>query len=125
MITNFRKYSLYSSLTSLYILLYSAFLISTFFTVHTHKLPDGRIVSHSHFSLNGTKEKTESGTSSHSHKEIEFIYIVSTKDFHLLIADIFKLNSVKEEFELKFADVVEQIFYNDCNLYSNKSPPNL
>ncbi len=123
MIIRFKKYSLYKTLTAFYVFLYIAFLVSTFFTVHSHKLPDGRIVSHSHFSLSNTNEKTEKETSSHSHREIEFIFIVSAKDFQVIVADGLQLNPVIREFELQFINTKEVLVYNEFSLPTNKSPP--
>lgn len=122
---NIRTYTTYKTLTTFYILLYVIFLLSTFFTIHTHKLPDGRLVTHSHFSLNSENEENNNDAASHSHRDTEFLLIVSTKDLQVVLADCPQLNPVKREFKLQFISSEEQLVYNHSNLKSNRSPPNL
>ncbi|HET56760.1 MAG TPA: hypothetical protein ENN33_16315 [Ignavibacteria bacterium] len=122
---NFRTYTTYKTLTTFYILLYVVFLLSTFFTIHTHKLPDGRLVTHSHFSLNSENEENNNDAASHSHCDTEFLLIVSTKDLQVVLADCPQLTSVTREFKPQFISSEEQLVYNYSNLKSNKSPPNL
>lgn len=121
---NIRTYSAYKTLTTFYILLYVIFLLSTFFTIHTHKLPDGRLVTHSHFALNSENEENKEDAASHSHRDAEFLLIVSTKDLQVVLADSTQLNSVNRDFKLQFISSEEQLVYNHSALKSNKSPPN-
>ena len=123
MITKFKKYTPYKTITFFYVLLYIVFLISIFFTIHTHKLPDGRTIAHSHFSLNNEKGGNNKGDASHSHRDDEFLYIISTKDLQIVIADGLQLNPVKREFELQFINPEEQLVTSSRILKSNKSPP--
>jgi len=64
------------------------------FTKHTHILPDGRIIEHSHLSKN-SNEKSKKGSSDHTHSEKEFFYLSQICNQTGIITDPIKLNSIK------------------------------
>ncbi len=91
-------------ISTLCLIVFVAFLLISFSTLHIHELTDGRTVVHSHLA-NDTNGNSAGDDAGHSHSEIEFLFYslisVDNLSFNLfvlsLLISLFFISFLKRE----------------------------
>lgn len=94
------------------------------FTKHTHQLPDGRLVSHSHLAGWNTGNNSDNNSSGHKHTQGEyfFLYLVTVVSFFILVNIILNLfkNFTSNRYVSLSQHFVRQIHHSISSL---RAPP--
>ena len=102
------------------------FKIATTLTLHVHQLPDGRVITHSHFVIPESGGETGNPAQKHHHTELELLllHLFTVTDFAALILFIliFSLNLLQSKY-----NQLREIFllYNTRSIPSLRAPPAL
>jgi len=126
-----RNKTIFKNITLLYLAVFAIYVFSQFLNYHTHILPDGKLITHSHFvhKHSGADSKPDSNgrsnsSNQHTHTKFEFslISLLTYANFVLLL--LFLTIKLFEK-SLKFGKVVVEFYGSQFIhlLYQLRAPP--
>ena len=109
---------------TLILLQFLFYLGIVFFSAHTHVLPDGRIISHSHPSSKTSNQNSNDPKPFHSHsnKELFYLYLTTVLHYYLVVLIVWGFRLIKKSiyFLLPFRISFRTLAFRDISL---RAPP--
>ena len=100
------------------------FKIATTLTLHVHQLPDGRVITHSHFVIPESGGEAGNPAKKHHHSELELLllHLFTVTDFAALILFIliFSLSIIQNRYN-SLREI--SLIYSSYSIPSLRAPP--